>query len=169
LAHAAAGAPARFTGRGVRVPRVENHRRGSPVGEVLAADLDGRRLHPVRREHGGGRHRPAGGRGGEGEGGRAARPGAAGDAAGLEAGRRRDAHGMIPTAGRPVVSGSPRTRLAHWIACPAAPFPRLSSAHNATTDPVRSSKRTVRCAEFEPTVAFVDGGSSSTVTNGAPT
>src|SRR5262249_61681948 len=141
---------------------------GAHVGRGRVAALPGRGPRLFRREQGGGRHRPAAGRGDEGEVGRARRLEAAGGPARLEAGRRRDAHGMIPTAGRPVVSGSPRTRLAHWIACPAAPFPRLSSAHNATTDPVRSSKRTVRWAEFDPSVAFVDGGSSRHVTKRAP-
>ena len=38
----------------------------------------------------------------------------------------------------------------------------------ATTQPVRGSKRAVRWAVFEPSVALVDGDRSSTTTNGSP-
>ena len=48
-------------------------------------------------------------------------------------------HGYSPTEGRPAVSGSPRARLAHWMAWPAAPLVRLSMAAMATIQPVRSS------------------------------
>jgi hypothetical protein len=44
----------------------------------------------------------------------------------------------------------------------------LSIAAMATTQPVRSSKRTVTCAAFEPSVALVDGDRSSTTTNRSP-
>src|SRR5207245_254049 len=34
-------------------------------------------------------------------------------------------HGATPTSGRPVVSGRPRARLAHWIAATPVPLVRL--------------------------------------------
>ena len=36
-----------------------------------------------------------------------------------------------------------------------------------TTQPVRSSIRTVTCAQFDPLVALVDGGASVTTTKGS--
>src|SRR3954452_19228964 len=51
---------------------------------------------------------------------------ARGDASGTEPSGCGDAHGATPTTGSPAVSSSPRTRLAFWIACPAAPLTRLS-------------------------------------------
>ena len=75
--------------------------------------------------------------------------------------------GTRPTMGRPVVSGRSRRRLAHCTAAPDAPLVRLSMAAMATTQPVRSSKRAVTWAQFEPSVALVDGDPSVTTTNGS--
>ena len=49
------------------------------------------------------------------------------------------AHGMIPRKGRPVGSGRSSTRLSAWMACPAAPFTRLSIAASASTESVLPS------------------------------
>src|SRR5262249_25110747 len=38
------------------------------------------------------------------------------------------AHHGLPCTGRPQLSGQPSTMFRFWIACPAAPFPRLSIA-----------------------------------------
>src|SRR5581483_9775226 len=50
------------------------------------------------------------------------------DGAGDEAFRRSDAHTRMPFSRSPAVSSRPSARFAFWIAWPAAPFPRLSSA-----------------------------------------
>src|SRR4029453_311619 len=47
---------------------------------------------------------------------------------GPEAARERGAYGHRPSSGRPASSSRPSTRLAFWIAWPAAPLTRLSSA-----------------------------------------
>src|SRR5947207_14399422 len=69
--------------------------------------------------------------------------------------------------GRPEASGRPSARLAHWTACPLAPFTRLSMAQRDTTHPVRGSAQAVTWAVFDPNVAFVDGDDSLTTTNGS--
>ena len=57
--------------------------------------------------------------------------------------------------------------LAHWTAWPEAPLVRLSMAAMATSQPVRSSARTVTWAVLEPRLALVDGEPSVTTTNGS--
>ena len=85
---------------------------------------------------------------------------AAGQSGGHEPGGGGDAHGYTPASGSPAPSGSPRARLAHCTAWPAAPLTRLSMADRTTTQPVRGSTRTVRWAVLEPLAALVDGGAS---------
>ena len=60
-------------------------------------------------------------------------------AGGDEALWRGDAHGQTPIICSPALSSRPSIKFAHWIICPAAPFPRLSSAAMARTLPVLSS------------------------------
>ena len=128
-----------LSGRGVRVPGVEHDRRGRAVTEMRSAHLHRGSAREVRREDARGRDRPAIRGCDQGEIGRAGRLDAARHATRLEACRCRDTHGISPRSGRPVGSGSPRTRFAAWIAWPAAPFTRLSSAAIASTVPVRAS------------------------------
>src|SRR5690606_3855267 len=92
---------------------------------------------------------------------------AAGDAGGDEPLRVGDGHGRRPTSGRPSVSGRPKARFMHCRAWPLVPFTRLSIAAMTTTQPVRSSRRAVTWQVLAPIVAFVDGGSSVTTTNGS--
>ena len=139
FAHGAGVVSTGFAGGGVGVPRVDDHCRGVPVAEVGSADLDGRGGGQVGGEHpGGGDGTAVVGRD-EREVGGAVGFDAARAAGGVEPGDGGDAHGMIPTTGRPVGSGSPRMTLAAWMACPDAPLTRLSSAPKARMVPVRSS------------------------------
>jgi hypothetical protein len=65
---------------------------------------------------------------------------------------------------KPDVSAQPNARLNPCTAWPAAPLPRLSIAHMATTVPLRSSQRTLRTARSDPATALVCGSSSCTCT-----
>ena len=116
---------------------------GSALLEVPFRDHDGRRQHAVRRPHG----RPDG------------RHGASGRAQGPAPTRRmpactpladeplggRDGHQTrTPESRSPVVSSSPKRRLTFWIACPAAPLPRLSSAQMTIVRSRRADPRRPR-------------------------
>src|SRR5690606_24251975 len=50
-------------------------------------------------------------------------------------------HGHTPSRRSPAVSGKPCATLKACTAWPAAPLPRLSMAQNASTCPLRGSKR----------------------------
>src|SRR5205823_11449079 len=67
-----------------------------------------------------------------------------GDTGRAEALGCRDAQGATPSTGSPVVSGRPSAMLAFWIACPAAPLPRLSSAATTTARPLSLSATACR-------------------------
>ena len=101
-----------FAGGGVGVAGVQHDGAGVSVLEVGLADLHWGGLDPVAGEH------PGGGDGATVRGGDqrevrfAGRLHAARDSGGFEAGNGSDAHGMSPRVGRPVVSGTPRTRFA---------------------------------------------------------
>src|SRR4029079_17850818 len=84
-------------------------------------------------------------------------------------GRRVDGggHGARPIANRPAVSSRPRATLSACNAPPDAPLVRLSMAHIAMTVPVRSSKRALTCAAFDPSTDLVAGGLAVTATNGS--
>ena len=111
-----------------------------PLFSRLArADLHGRRRSKVGGEHRRARHRPRVGRRHEGEVQLAVRLDAGRAPRRHETARCENAHGTRPRVGRPAVSSSPRATLAAWMACPAPPFTRLSSAASATTCPVRAS------------------------------
>ena len=56
---------------------------------------------------------------------------------GLEAGGSGDGHGATPFTGRPVDSARPSAMFADWMAAPAVPFTRLSTAVTTTTRPAR--------------------------------
>src|SRR4029077_18479442 len=75
--------------------------------------------------------------------------------------------GYTPSSGRPSVSGRPYMTLAHCIACPAAPFTRLSSALMAIRRWLCSSTATETKHRFEPSVHFVCGVSATNATNGS--
>ena len=131
----ASGLPRRRVG----VPGVDDHRVGPAVVQVLPGDLDRCGTHEVGGEHAGrGDRLTIGGRD-EREVGLAGWLDARREPGGLEAGDADDAHGISPSAGRPVGSGRPRTRLSAWIPWPAAPFTRLSIAAIASTESVRAS------------------------------
>ena len=116
---------------------VEDDRVDASVRDDLARPDHRRRDDPVAGEH---RGRVVVGPvvDDEGEVGLAARLEPGGDAGGAEAGGE-SAHGATPATGRPVVSGRPRARFAHWIAPPAVPLVRLSMAATTTTRPTDSS------------------------------
>src|SRR6202044_521078 len=80
---------------------------------------------------------------------------AGGDARRPEPGCRCDGHGATPIADRPAVSGRPSMRLAFWMACPAAPLPRLSMAATATARPAWASAAACRCTALDPPTAAV--------------
>ena len=106
--------------------------------EVLARDDDRRRLHAVGREH------PGAGRGDERAHEReveAVLADAAVHGAGDEALGGGDAHTSTPASRRPAVSSRPSARFAFWIAWPAAPLPRLSSAQTTIVVPVERVRR----------------------------
>ena len=142
---------AALAGRRVGDARADHDRGRRGVGQVLLRDLDRRRLHAVRREHAraNGRHERADEREVAV---RASDP--ALDAAGDEALGGSDAHTKTPGSRKPSDSGSPSARLAFWIACPAAPLPRLSSAQMTIARPVeRSMKRPISAASVPCTRA----------------
>src|SRR6202034_439236 len=95
---------------------------------------------------------------------------AGGDARRAEPGSRCDGHGATPIADRPAVSGRPSMRLAFWMACPAAPLPRLSMAATTVTRPVLVSATACRWTPFDPATAAVVGQrpSGSRQMNGSP-
>ncbi len=76
-------------------------------------------------------------------------------------------HGDSGGIRSPRVSGSPSIRFMFWIACPAAPFTRLSIADTTTT---RSPPHTSPMSQkFEPRTSARFGRSASTsrtLTNG---
>jgi len=102
---------------------------GAKLGEleVTPGDRDGRRLNPVPRPH-----RAPDGRSDRADERDVRPPGRAdarGDAGGREAGCGGDGHQTsTPESRSPDVAGRPKSSLTFWIAWPAAPFPRLSSA-----------------------------------------
>ena len=115
--------------------------------EMLARDDDGRRLHAVRGEH------PGAGRGHERAHEReidAVLADAAVHGAGDEALGGGDAHTSTPARRRPAVSSRPSARFAFWIAWPAAPLPRLSSAQTTIVVPVEPSVKTPISAASVP-------------------
>src|SRR5262249_18064079 len=79
------------------------------------------------------------------------------------------AHGAIPLADSPAVSGRPSIRLAHWRAWPAAPLPRLSSADTTMMRPESRSVAVPSRHALPPRVAAVRGlaPAGSTCTNGS--
>ena len=69
--------------------------------------------------------------------------------------RNRNPHsailtGAAPQPARPVSSGRPSMQFMFWMAEPAAPLPRLSSAEKTTTLPRRSSTSAPICTKFDP-------------------
>src|SRR5207244_2789650 len=93
--------------------------------DVLAIDEQTGRLHLVAAEHCAADGRLARAHDRQVE---ALAPDPGGDGARGKALRSRDAHTNTPAWRRPAVSSQPNARLAFWIAWPAAPLPRLSSA-----------------------------------------
>src|SRR4029077_16788226 len=91
------------------------------------------------------------------------------DSGRAESQRDRDAHGATPIAVRPLVSGSPSIRFAFWMACPAAPLPRLSIAATTTARPALASAAACRWTALEPATEAVAGQrpAGSRVTNGS--
>src|SRR5204863_7942533 len=134
-------------GRRVRDPGVDHD--GLRLGrcDVLAVHEQARRLHLVPAEH-----RAADGRLGRTHDRQikalAADPRL--DRARCEASRRSDAHTNTPAWRSPAVSFQPKARFAFWIACPAAPLPRLSSAQMTTARPVERSSYTAISAVSVP-------------------
>src|SRR5690606_4701063 len=80
-----------------------------------------------------------------------------GESGGGEAEWGGDAHGATPSRGRAVVSSRPRARWIDWMACPAVPRTRLSSATTTRIVEARSSTVNWICATFDPVVAVVCG------------
>ena len=123
-------------GRCVRDASVDDDRLRLGLGEVPFGHDHGRCLHPVRRPHGRPdcplrrpdqrevEPRP---------------PDTRGDARRYEPPRRGHAHTSTPERRSPSVSPKPKRRLAFWIACPAAPLPRLSIAHTTIVWSVKRS------------------------------
>ena len=141
LAHLVGVGHALRPGGRVGVAAVEHHCGGSPArsSQVLLANQHRGSGHLVRGEHACRAGRRAVGGGHDGEVGFAARLDAAGHPCGGESWDVGNTHGYTPTAVSPVASSNPEIRLAHWMACPAAPFTRLSMAHSTTTVLVRAS------------------------------
>ena len=114
-------------GRCVRDPGVDDDRLGLGELEVAAGDRDGRSLNPVPRPH-----RAPDGRSDRADERDVRPPGradAGGDSGRREAGCGGDGHQTsTPESRSPDVAGRPKSSLTFWIAWPAAPFPRLSSA-----------------------------------------
>src|SRR5581483_1840698 len=110
----------------IRDARVDHDRLRLGEREMLAADLQARRLHLVAREHRRSHRRPQRAHDREVLALAPADPG--GDARRGEATRCRHAHTSTPCRRSPAVSGRPRTMFAFCTAWPAAPLPRLSIA-----------------------------------------
>ena len=134
----------RRAGRSVGDAGVDHDRLRLGELEVPLRHDDRSREHAIRRPHGrpDGRHRGADDR--------EIRPGAADarvNTARDESLSGRDRHQTrTPESRSPVVSSSPKRTLTFWIAWPAAPFPRLSSAQMtivalASSDPRRRRSR----------------------------
>src|SRR5581483_1495793 len=104
--------------------------------EVAPGDDDGGGLHAVRGPEG--RADGGTGRADEREV-RAAAADAGRDARRLEAPGRGDAHTRTPDRRSPAVSAKPNRWLTFWIACPAAPLPRLSIAQTTIVRSVKLS------------------------------
>ena len=104
--------------------------------EMLARDDHRRGEHAVDREHPGARRGNERAHEREVEAVLLADP--AVHAARDEALRSGDAHTSTPVSRRPSVSSRPSARFAFWIAWPAAPLPRLSSAQTTIACPVDS-------------------------------
>ena len=126
------------------------------VGDDLLRPEDRVGLRTVRREHRRCRVRRAAVHD-EGEIERAGALDAGGDAGGLEAGWRGDGHGATPFTGRPVDSARPSAMFADWMAAPAVPFTRLSTAVTTTTRPATSSTARPMSAVFAPSTSAVRG------------
>ena len=106
---------------------VDDHRLGLGELEVPPGDGDGRRLHPVPRPHRAADRRSE--RADERDVRPPGRANAGGDAGGGEAGCGGDRHQTsTPESRSPDVGARPKSSLTFWIAWPAAPLPRLSSA-----------------------------------------
>ena len=65
--------------------------------------------------------------------------------------------GWSPVNSRAVSSSKPHIRLRHCNAVPAAPFIKLSIAHNVTTRPVWESKSKLTSAKLVPDSIFGSG------------
>src|SRR5205823_1053941 len=136
--------------------------------EVRLRQRDGRRRERVRGECSGGRAHAVSDE--EPEVRTAALLEAGGEPRRTEPSGVRDAHGYTPIVGSPAVSSRPYIRFMFWMACPAAPFTRLSTAAARTAVPVRASRPTPTSHTFAPVTRFASGISpgESTRTNGAP-
>src|SRR4030095_12575128 len=75
-----------------------------------------------------------------------------------------DAHAQT---GSPAVSGRPAARFRFWMAWPAAPFTRLSSAANTTARPGAAACTDIR-QRLVGATSDRRGGRSTTRTNGSP-
>src|SRR5699024_4969224 len=91
------------------------------------------------------------------------------DAGRGESGGRRDAHGATPSTGRAVVSSRPSARVIDWMAAPAVPFARLSTAVTTTTRFAERSIASPISAVFAPVTSAVRGKrpAGSSCTNGS--
>src|SRR5690606_22393300 len=126
----------------VRTARVEHDRAHRRVGDDLLRPDDGVRLRAVAREHrGAGLERAAVDDDGEVEPTGGLEPGC--DARGFEAGGGGDGHGATPFTGRASVSGKPSAMFADWMAAPAVPLVRLSTAATTTTRAAAASTVTL--------------------------
>src|SRR5262249_6549015 len=76
-------------------------------------------------------------------------------------------HGYTPATGSPRSSGSRYIALAHWTACPAAPFTRLSSTLTTTSLPPSWVIVGWTKQRLEPSVHLVCGAVATTRVKGS--
>ena len=179
--HLAGVLQAAGAGGGIGAARVGDDRLGAAIGQVLAGDQQGGRLHAVAGVDGG---RRAGRLGVEepqvvfvgvvadaGMGGPGQEAGRGGDAARFQhlqvVAHGRLLQGYRAGISRPMLSGKPSITFMFWMACPAAPFTRLSMALTTTSRPAASSRVGWTRHRLLPRVCLVEGGADTTCTKGS--